>query len=235
MIPHFPEPILCHIIWRLGIFNQMKTAGCLGCYSTASPRSSITTRTRMGESGGSGTGKLQTRLFGGMFGIRSPWAREKATTMGAIWQLPRNISSTYLKQDSWSEWALMPAAGTHLCRGPRRRVCAWGCTFFEGKATELSLVASAISWRWMPHSCKQGVLVTEKWNTFINTEPLLCTFSNHSDLLPRGQPHKQFSLQAKRIQERRPRPKRHLQPRASVCSSAAKGWLAAEPRSPELR
>lgn len=58
---------LCHIIWSLGIFNQMKTAGCLGCYSTASPRSSITTR--MGESGGSGTGKLQTRLFGGMFGI----------------------------------------------------------------------------------------------------------------------------------------------------------------------
>lgn len=35
MIPHFPEPILCHIIWRLGIFNQMKTAGLLQhCFIT---------------------------------------------------------------------------------------------------------------------------------------------------------------------------------------------------------
>lgn len=43
VIPHFPEPTLCHVILRLGFLNQMRTAGCLACYSTASPSSSITT------------------------------------------------------------------------------------------------------------------------------------------------------------------------------------------------
>lgn len=64
MIPHFPEPALCHIMQRLVFFSQMKTAGCLTCYSGAPPSSSVTTCIWRWESDCSGTGKLQTRLFG---------------------------------------------------------------------------------------------------------------------------------------------------------------------------
>lgn len=138
MIPHFPEPTLCHIIWWLGFFNQMKTPGCLACYSTASPSSSITTSIWMGESSVSGTGKLQTQLFGGIFGLLSPWAREKLQQWE---QFSSSLTIRHLLISSRTHGVSKPSWGIHLCWGLRRRVCisdalGWG-RFFEGKLPSL--------------------------------------------------------------------------------------------------
>lgn len=149
MIPHFPEPTLCQIIWRLGIFNQMKTAGCLGWYSTASPRSS--TSTRMGESSGSGTGYRHGCLEACLeYEALEP---EKSYNNGSNLAAPSQYF-IHLSQAGLVDWGSPHAScrNSPLLRAPQEALCS-GCTFFEGKATELSLVASAISWRGMPRSC----------------------------------------------------------------------------------
>lgn len=125
MIPHFPEPALCHIIQRLVFFSQMKTAGCLTCYSSPSPSSSVTTRIRMREWNCWGMGELQAGLFRDslQYEALGPGKRHNnGSNFAAPWQCFIHLSQAGLASFRGGEAVSRHAGCSNslLLRGPQK-------------------------------------------------------------------------------------------------------------------